>query len=306
LQLLVAWVVPPSVGAEALDACDYLHGRPAVKLIYIANARLPTEKAHGLQIMRMCEAFARAGEDVELVIPRRVNTLQMQRVRDVWAYYGIETPFIITRLPCLDWQFLVGVSLDLWWRLIEFTFGLAVLGFLVRRRARNQGSVVYTRDEHAAPWLLRLKQFLNLRVFFEAHTTQGTRYAQRFLGIDGLIAINQRLKREFINAGLAPDRCLVAPDGVDLSKYASLPDRMEARRRLGLPCSGPIVCYTGHLLQWKGIYTLVESATHLPETHFLIVGGMPEDVESLRRFTASQHTTNVQVIGHVAPTEVPP
>ncbi len=276
-----------------------------MKLFYIANARLPTEKAHGFQIMKMCEAFARAGEDVELVIPRRVNTPQMQRVRDVWAHYGIETPFTITRIPCLDWQFLVGVSLDLWWRLIEFTFGLSVLRFLIHQRTRNQSCVVYTRDERATPWLLRFRQFLNLRVFFEAHNTHGSWYAQRFLGVDGLIAITEHLQREFIDAGLAPDRCLVAPDGVDLSKYARLPDRMEARRRLGLPCSGPIVCYTGHLLRWKGVYTLVESATQLPEAQFLIVGGMPEDIKALRRFAASQHTTNVQLVGHVAPTEVP-
>jgi len=32
-----------------------------MKLIYIANIRLPTEKAHGLQIMKMCEAFANYG-----------------------------------------------------------------------------------------------------------------------------------------------------------------------------------------------------------------------------------------------------
>lgn len=31
-----------------------------MRLIYISNARLPTEKAHGIQIMKMCEAFARA------------------------------------------------------------------------------------------------------------------------------------------------------------------------------------------------------------------------------------------------------
>lgn len=29
-----------------------------MKIIYIANARIPTEKAHGIQIMKMCEAFA--------------------------------------------------------------------------------------------------------------------------------------------------------------------------------------------------------------------------------------------------------
>ena len=31
------------------------------KLLYISLMRLPTEKAHGLQIMQNCEAFAAAG-----------------------------------------------------------------------------------------------------------------------------------------------------------------------------------------------------------------------------------------------------
>jgi hypothetical protein len=32
------------------------------KLVYIADIRLPTEKAHGIQIMEMCSAFADLGE----------------------------------------------------------------------------------------------------------------------------------------------------------------------------------------------------------------------------------------------------
>ena len=30
-----------------------------MKIIYIANIRLPTEKAHGIQIMKTCEALAK-------------------------------------------------------------------------------------------------------------------------------------------------------------------------------------------------------------------------------------------------------
>ena len=37
------------------------------KLLYISLMRLPTEKAHGLQIMQNCEAFAAAGCHVTLV-----------------------------------------------------------------------------------------------------------------------------------------------------------------------------------------------------------------------------------------------
>jgi len=39
---------------------------PSYEILYIANIRLPTEKAHGLQIVQNCEAFADAGVDVTL------------------------------------------------------------------------------------------------------------------------------------------------------------------------------------------------------------------------------------------------
>ena len=72
------------------------------RLLYVANNRLPTEKAHGLQIVQMCEAFAQAGYEVTLVTPRRLNTPEMNTISDLWAHYGVEKNFAFKRLPCLD------------------------------------------------------------------------------------------------------------------------------------------------------------------------------------------------------------
>ena len=52
-----------------------------MKLLYLANIRLPTEKAHGLQIMQNCEAFADVGAEVTLWCARRVNTPELRNVR---------------------------------------------------------------------------------------------------------------------------------------------------------------------------------------------------------------------------------
>jgi glycosyltransferase involved in cell wall biosynthesis len=277
-----------------------------VELVYLANARLPTEKAHGLQIVKMCEAFAQAGATVELVVPRRANTPQMRGIGDLWAHYGIATRFTLIRLPCLDWRWLTHVGLEsLWFRWIEYTFGLSVLWFLVRQQRRKRDLVIYTRDEYLGPWLVRLQQRLGLHVFFEAHNIHVRSWARRFGHVEGLVAITNGLRQEFVEAGLPPERCLVAPDGVDLSRFVDLPDRAQARKRLNLPSDKPIVCYTGHLFRWKGVYTLVESAAQLLEAWFVIVGGMPADVQALRHFAADRHVANVQFVGHVPPTQVP-
>src|SRR3989338_8104713 len=69
-----------------------------MKIIYIANIRLPTEKAHGIQIMKMAEALANQGINLELLVPARRNDL----TEDPFAFYGIKKNFRIKKLPCLD------------------------------------------------------------------------------------------------------------------------------------------------------------------------------------------------------------
>ena len=68
------------------------------KIIYITDARLPTEKAHGLQIMKTCEALVRAGNSLTLVTPRRRNSI----TTDLFSYYKITHSFPVRRLLTLD------------------------------------------------------------------------------------------------------------------------------------------------------------------------------------------------------------
>ncbi|MBU1557858.1 hypothetical protein KKC45_02755 [Patescibacteria group bacterium] len=69
-----------------------------MKITYIANIRIPTEKAHGIQIMKMCEAFANEGHNVELIVPKRINNLK----KNPFRYYGVQENFKIKKLPTLD------------------------------------------------------------------------------------------------------------------------------------------------------------------------------------------------------------
>ena len=60
-----------------------------MKLSYIVNLRIPTEKAHGYQICKMCEEFAGLGIDVELITPTRKNSIEV----DLFEYYGLRGRF---------------------------------------------------------------------------------------------------------------------------------------------------------------------------------------------------------------------
>ena len=56
---------------------------------YIANARIPTERAHGVHMMKMCEAFAALGVPVEFIVPKRINVLR----ENPFHYYNVSETF---------------------------------------------------------------------------------------------------------------------------------------------------------------------------------------------------------------------
>ena len=55
----------------------------AVEILYVANMRLPSEKAHSVHVMEMCAALAAAGARVTLVVPDRKTNVAV----DPFEYY---------------------------------------------------------------------------------------------------------------------------------------------------------------------------------------------------------------------------
>src|SRR5207244_4507602 len=72
------------------------------RVLFVANARLPTEKAHGHAIVKMCEAYARAGLDVELWHPRRNQPNARLQHATVFDYYAVPEAFRALALPNVD------------------------------------------------------------------------------------------------------------------------------------------------------------------------------------------------------------
>src|SRR3989344_2435673 len=75
-----------------------------MKIYYIANARMPTEKAHGIQIAKMSEALRAAGADVTLVVPRRGSGGSLKNV------YNLAADIPVVRIPVIPYaqSFLIG------------------------------------------------------------------------------------------------------------------------------------------------------------------------------------------------------
>src|SRR3989344_3504204 len=93
------------------------HRNETMRILYLANYRLPTEKAHGIQIVKMCEAFADAGADLTLAYPDRITEIS----GTIFDYYGVRRKFGVEQLQVRD--FVDRVPLGFLWTSILFMVG---------------------------------------------------------------------------------------------------------------------------------------------------------------------------------------
>jgi glycosyltransferase involved in cell wall biosynthesis len=239
-----------------------------MRLCYIANARMPTEKAHGAQIVKTCEALARHGAAVELVVPRRHNPL----AEDPFVYYGAEPLFTITRLAVIDSVALGRVGF--WFE--SLNFALAALVYALRYPAE----VYYSRDEMPL-WLL---SFFRKNVVWESHVGRYNVFVRRLMKAPRrAVVISQGLKDFYAERG-ASAQMLVAHDGVDLVAFERPESREAARKRLGLPLDKKLALYIGRLDGWKGVGTLFRAAALLPEDiEVVVIGGEEHQVKEYKK-----------------------
>ncbi len=238
-----------------------------MNLKYIANIRLPTEKAHGVQIMKMCEAFTKAGHSVELVITNRYTTVS----EDPFEYYSIKKIFKIKKLWCFD-----SVSFgNIGYRLESLSFFISAIMYSLFK-----GEVFYTRDEIIAFGL----SVLGKKVYWEAHMGHPNVFSRFLLSWHvPVIVISNGLKDFYIKMGAREDQILVSPDAVDLEEFNTNISSSEAKGKLGLDKTRRVAMYIGLLDEWKGYRTLLESSQFLtPGIQSVIVGGTPQQVDKLR------------------------
>ena len=258
------------------------------KLIYVLNARLPTEKAHGYQICKMCEAFAQTGVEVQLWHPYREQSDPELRKQSVFEYYGIRPIFEVKTWRNWDVVPLDSLLPDKLFTVL-FSAHAFVWGFYVALQARKEkGDFYFTRDSMTAYWLTKL----GLPTVYEAHSVPKRmqrvllrRIAQRH-ALQLVIVLTSFIKEHFVKLGFPAEKIVALPSSTDLSLFSDLPNMQECRKRFGLPADRPIVGYIGRFRAMdmeKGIPELIQAMAQVPslnekEPLLLCVGGPMEAV----------------------------
>ncbi len=268
-----------------MSASVFSFNQENMKLIYITNSRLPSAKAHGHQIVKMCLEFAKQGVEVTLLWPTRKNPIQ----EDIFSYYQIEPNFIARQIKCFDF-----IRYDRYLKKISyFLQGLFFLSKLFFLKLDRQ-AIIYTRKPEIA-WLFKHKGY---RVVFESHDWFGqSRGLALWLlqKVDGIVATNNYLKQEFIKNSFDSEKILVCPHGVDLNLFARPISREQALDKLGFKAElvgKKILLYTGSFKTMnfsKGLEEILQALKLLndPSIFFLAVGGSKENIVEYQAMAVS-------------------
>lgn len=263
-----------------------------MKLVYIANIRIPTEKAHGIQIMKMCESFARvkiAGQDieVELLAPGRFNSIK----EDPFSFYNVKRNFKIIKIPCFGLLSIGGF-------LGQVSFLAQTVSFLLAARIHflfHRFDVLYTREQLTG---LFFKNFI-----LEIHSLpKSASFFHKMIWRKAkkLVVLTGHIKSLLVANGLPKDKILVAADAVDLREFDIPISANEARAKLGLPLDKKIVLYAGSLLlfDWKGVDILLRSVKFIKsECRLVLVGGQKQEIEGLKSMSNMPDSQTVLMVG---------
>jgi hypothetical protein len=124
------------------------------EMIYLVNARLLTEKAHGHQIAQMCQALIEAGREASLWHPRRKNTLDLTGV-SLRDYYGLRCDIPRRELAVVDWHSKLGRFGKSASFIAHLLQSIAFYRAICREIVADSGQILYLRDGDLACWLLK-------------------------------------------------------------------------------------------------------------------------------------------------------
>lgn len=253
-----------------------------MRILYISSSIIPFRSANSIQVMKMCNASAKMGHDVELV--HRKSDLQ---VDDIYAFYAVEPGF---RLIALNWP--------------RIRIGGVVYGWNVYRYLSGRTyDLVYGRCVYG----LLAAATRGLPCVFEVHAPPENRARQivealllRHSACKRLVLITRALRDEYLRLFPWLERrveLVVAHDGADPlpeSIHLEVPAAFrQASERLR-------VGYVGSLYPGKGAEVVVRLAEHLPDMEFHLIGGTPDEVAYWKARSAS---SNLTFHGFMAPAQ---
>ncbi|WP_333793844.1 glycosyltransferase family 4 protein [Hyphomicrobium sp.] len=250
-----------------------------MKIVYISNSIIPSRSANSIHVMKVCQAFADNGHEVDLFAPD-FGSLQ-DRKPDPFPFYGVKQNFRVISLPATTGR--IGTHL--------YEIHAA------REARRISPNLIYSRSALASLFTDR-----RVPTIFECHapinrnwiTSRLVATLIRRKNLVRFVVITQTLRDHYLASyPQLESKILVAPDAADPPQENCTPAMLDSRS------SSLNVGYVGHLYPGKGMEVVVPLAERYPRATFHVVGGTEGDLAAWRKTAA--HLGNIVFYGHQPP-----
>lgn len=273
-----------------------------MSLYYLSHGEFPGEKAHTIQMAKMCAGFAANGVSTTLVHPSYGQG--EVSFDELAAFYDLDHEFRVRTLPSFSGKNPIPN--------VPTTGEIVTFFWLVSQYLRGRitsDDILYSRYLVPTFAFLHVVDAIPRRerptIVFEQHHTKTEHpfiSEQLYRRLDGIVCIADQLAERLSSQFDIPaEKLFVAHDGVSLERYEGI-TQQSARERLGLPSDRDIVMYTGHLYEDKNVEQFIRAATDI-EADVCVVGGYEEDIERLKRTVAESNS--VTFTGFVEPNDIP-
>lgn len=260
-----------------------------MKIIYVENVRVPSERAHAYQIVQTCAWFGRFGHAVTLVNPSRA------RDADVFQSYGLPKGLF------------AHVTLRSWDPLTPAPAPLKAVAYALQRWAFVRSLVAWAREQKADAWYTRDPAMVDALYgtvtgpwFLELHDAPDNdpdRWERIRGRVAGFVAISNGLKDKLAALGIPSSNICVAHDGYDPALFATPGDGRAERAALGIPDDAFVAIYTGSFYPWKGMDLAVRAWDRTDASaHLILVGGPDADRKRIAALVGSRATGRVHTL----------
>jgi len=259
------------------------------KIVYVTNTRFPTEKAHGLATVKLCEALSNLGHEVEIIAP----SLWRKKKEGVFDYYDVKKNFKIFNIFTIDLMpFRLPEKLAFLVQIFSFSKS-ALLYSLVKYR--GQKNVIFFSHDYIPLYFLT---FISKNIFYDVHHFPGKNFMYRRVmkkSFGFAVQTKWKLKALEQEWKIHSDKMIYWPNGTDVFEMGI--SKNEARKSLDLPKERKMVLYTGQLFGWKGVDTLIRAVDIINEdADVYIVGGSSEDVKTVRKNIPQSNNERIKFI----------
>jgi len=242
-----------------------------MKILY--HHRIASKDGQYVHVEEITKALKAMGHEIIMVGPASVET-------DSFGSEGGIVSILKRYIPKFAYE------------LMEFFYAFYAYYKLKRAIVEHKPDVMYERYNLYMPAGIWIKKKFNLPMLLEVNAPLFDERS-KFGGIaipwlarwtenytwrnaDYALPVTQVLADRVRQAGVADDKLIVIPNGIDLEKFSNSLSDDEAKEKLGL--SGKLVLgFTGFMREWHGLERVLEllSSDSAQERHLLLVGDGP-------------------------------